>query len=202
MSSLSALTSSSSVNPFQQIRQDFQALGTALQSGNLSGAQSAMSGLQQAQQSLPLPPSSIVSLQGANSSTGSSAVASGMATLASDLQFGNLSAAQSVYQQIQSQMQSAQGAGHHGGHGGHHGGGIGALLGASSSSSSSSGTSSGSVLDSLLNSLSTSSSVSGSISSTGSTSPLQTAFAQLIQSLQNVESALGNPSGSSINVSA
>jgi len=132
VSSASASTGSQTVNPFRQLRQDFQALGSALQSGNLGAAQSAMSSLQQAQQSLPAPPSTMVSLQGG---TGSGSIGGEMSTLAADLQSGNLSAAQSAYQQIQSQMQQAQGAAHHGGHGGHHGGGLGALLGASASSS-------------------------------------------------------------------
>jgi hypothetical protein len=87
-------------NPFQEIKQDFQQLASALQSGDLSGAQSAYSAIQQ--------------VLGANSSSASNSSSSGPNTLQTDfaalgqaLQSGDLSTAQSAFSQLQSDSQAA-----------------------------------------------------------------------------------------------
>jgi DNA-binding FadR family transcriptional regulator len=92
-------------NPFQEIKQDFQQLASALQSGDLSGAQSAYSNIQQ--------------LLGANSGSSASTTSSnGPSTLQNDfaalgqaLQSGDLSTAQSAFSQLQSDFQAARQSG-------------------------------------------------------------------------------------------
>jgi hypothetical protein len=88
-------------NPFQEIKQDFQQLASALQSGDLSGAQSAYSAIQQ--------------VLGANSGSTSNSSSSGPNTLQTDfaalgqaLQSGDLSTAQSAFSQLQSDSQAAR----------------------------------------------------------------------------------------------
>ena len=103
----------------QQRKQDFSQLASALQSGDLTGAQSAFSALQS------------LTSQGQNStvnSTGSSSTASNsgntisndFATLGQALQSGNIASAQSAFAQLQTDMQTQQSSGHHHHH--HHGG--------------------------------------------------------------------------------
>jgi hypothetical protein len=112
----------------QQRKQDFSQLASALQSGDLAGAQSAFSALQS------------LTSQGQNStvnSTGTSSTASNsgntisndFATLGQALQSGNIASAQSAFAQLQTDMQTQQSSGHHHHH--HHGG-----AGANSSSES------------------------------------------------------------------
>src|SRR5277367_1205454 len=86
-------------NPFHEIKQDFQQLASALQSGDLSDAQSAYSAIQQ--------------VLGANSGSTSNASSSGPNTLQTDfaalgqaLQSGDLSTAQSAFSQLQSDFQA------------------------------------------------------------------------------------------------
>jgi len=90
---------------FQQFQQDFQQLGQALRSGNLSAAQSDFAKLQQLN---PQPASSA-------QTSSNNPVAQGFNTLAQDLQNGNLTAAQQQFATIQQdfQNQSAQGAHEH-----------------------------------------------------------------------------------------
>jgi len=82
-------------NPYAQVKQDFQNLGKALQSGNLSDAQQAFATLQQDS------PSS-------GQSKGSSNTA--MHDLGNALQSGDLSGAQQAFAQIQN---AGKGHGHH-----------------------------------------------------------------------------------------
>lgn len=112
--------SSSQTNPhnkFQQIKQDFQHLGSDLSSGNLSQAQSDFSALQQ------LLPSSQQNSTASSATTAASAqttnpLLAAVNQLGQDLQSGNLSAAQADFATVQQDVQQAapqQGAGgtHH-----------------------------------------------------------------------------------------
>jgi outer membrane protein assembly factor BamD (BamD/ComL family) len=107
-------------NRMQQIQQEFQQLGSDLQSGNLSAAESDYTTLEQ------LVPqnntSSTSSLTSTSSSQSSNPLEQAFSQLGQDLQSGNLSAAQQDYENIrqdmQSQTQQAQGHGHHHHHGG------------------------------------------------------------------------------------
>jgi hypothetical protein len=91
----------------QSFQKEFQQLGQALQSGNLSAAQTDFATLQQ------LSPS-------ANTASSSNPIAQAFSQLGKDLQSGNLSSAQQDFSNIQQDLQSqgAQGHHHH-----HHGGG-------------------------------------------------------------------------------
>src|SRR5271156_2024695 len=81
-------------NPFQEIKQDFNQLASALQSGDLSGAQSAYSNIQQLFQANPgASPSNATS-------NGSNTVQSDFAALGQALQSGDLSQAQSAFSQL------------------------------------------------------------------------------------------------------
>jgi outer membrane protein assembly factor BamD (BamD/ComL family) len=112
-------SNSQALSPQQQFQKEFQRLGQALQSGNLSAAQSDFATLQQTSSS----PS-------ASAST-SSPIAQAFSQLGKDLQSGNLSAAQQDFSKIQQDTQSQSPQTHHHHH--HHGGGGG---GGSSSSQS------------------------------------------------------------------
>jgi hypothetical protein len=92
-----------SQNPWAQAQSQFQQLGQALSSGNLSAAQAAFSALQQ---NAPQGGQSSQNAQG-------SSAQSPMAALSQALQSGNLSAAQQAF----SQIQQAQGQHHHHHHG-------------------------------------------------------------------------------------
>lgn len=85
-------------DPFKQIKQDFDQLAKALQSGDLSAAQSAFSKLQQLQQNGPG--------QGASNSSGFDAIQSDFSTLGQDLQSGDLSQAQTDFAKLQSDLKS------------------------------------------------------------------------------------------------
>ena len=98
----------------QQFRQEFQQLGQALQSGNLSAAQADFATLQQNSPSAS-----------STAAAGSGSAAQAFSQLGKDLQSGNLSAAQQDFSNIQqnTQSQSTQAHGHHHHHGGGGGGG-------------------------------------------------------------------------------
>jgi hypothetical protein len=102
--SISALSSnlvndlSQQQNPFRQIRQDFNQLASALQSGDLSGAQSAFSSLQQLLQGR----------QSNASSNGPSTIQTDFASLGQALQSGDLNQAQNVFSQLQKDLQAAR----------------------------------------------------------------------------------------------
>jgi thioredoxin-like negative regulator of GroEL len=99
---IAAISSASSVPPpVDSFRQTFGQLVNALQSGNLTAAQSAYSSLTQA--------------GGGNSN---SPFAAALQQIGDALQSGDLGKAQQALAQLQQQLQSARGAHHHGGH--HH----------------------------------------------------------------------------------
>jgi outer membrane protein assembly factor BamD (BamD/ComL family) len=114
---------------FQQIQQEFQQLGKDLQAGNLTAAESDFVTLQQ-----DLPQSSVASASQTTTAPASSSqtsqastqtsdpIAQAFAQLASDLQAGNLTAAQKDYSTLQQDFQSAATKGSEGaeGHFGHH----------------------------------------------------------------------------------
>jgi len=85
-------------NPFKEVRQDFEQLAGALQSGDLSGAQSAYSSIQQ--------------LLAANTSLSSSSspntLQSDFAALGQALSSGSLTQAQSAFSQLKSDFQAAR----------------------------------------------------------------------------------------------
>jgi outer membrane protein assembly factor BamD (BamD/ComL family) len=88
-------------NPFRQIKQDYNQLAGALQSGNLSDAQSAYASIQQlvaAQQN---------SSNSNTSSGASNTIQTDFAALGQALQAGSLNQAQSAFSQLQSDLQSA-----------------------------------------------------------------------------------------------
>lgn len=103
--SISALSSSlitdlsQQQNPFKEIRQDFKQLASALQSGDLSGAQSAYANIQQVLQAN----------QGtATGSSGSNTLQNDFAAVGQALQSGDLSQAQSAFSQLQSDFQAGR----------------------------------------------------------------------------------------------
>ncbi len=107
---------SSTFNPYQLgtpaniYQQNFQKLGQDLQSGNLSSAQSDFATLQQAFAQ----PSTTSGTAAATTSTATSnPITQAFNQLASDLQSGNLAAAQKDYSTLQQDLQSQSGAGHH-----------------------------------------------------------------------------------------
>lgn len=104
----------------QEMRQEFQQLGSDLQSGNLSAAQSDFATLTQLDPNLTSSSStsSTSSAAAATSSTANNPMQQAFAQLAKDLQSGNLSAAQQDFTAIQQAMQSASAA--HGHHHHHH----------------------------------------------------------------------------------
>jgi hypothetical protein len=109
--SISGVTSASSsyVNPYAQVKQDFKSLGTALQSGNLSDAQQAFAALQQDNPN-------IGQSQGGSTQGGQNSSQANQAfqNLSSALQSGDLSGAQQAFAQLQQGMQGAgKGHGHH-----------------------------------------------------------------------------------------
>lgn len=98
---------------FQQRRSDFQALSSALKSGDLSSAQSAFSAL----------------TADAPANGGNSKIADAFKAVGQALQSGDVAGAQKAFASLQSTLQGAHGHHHH-----HHGGGASASGGASSSS--------------------------------------------------------------------
>ena len=95
----------------RQRRQDFQNLATALQSGDLSGAQQAYSDL------TTLMPSTSTSASSQPASTGVNAIQKDISALGQALASGNLTEAQKDFSQMKTDMQSA---GIRGGHHHHH----------------------------------------------------------------------------------
>jgi hypothetical protein len=101
---LSDLSQQHRQNPFQQIQQDFSQLASALQSGDLTDAQSAYSNIQQLLGSNQNQNSS-------NSNTGSNGanpIQNDFAALGQALQSGDLTQAQSAFSQLQSDVQASQ----------------------------------------------------------------------------------------------
>jgi len=171
----------------QQFQQDFQQLGQALQSGNLSAAQSDFATLQQ------------LAPQGQSSSAASaqagSPIAQQFSQLSQDLQSGNISAAQQAYTTIQQNFQNQQ-TGQTQTHHHHHRGGGG---GSTSSASSISDASQGSAISQLFSQL-------GSDSQTGDIATAQQTYATLQQDFQQYadggSSAQGSSQSSGVSVNA
>jgi outer membrane protein assembly factor BamD (BamD/ComL family) len=123
-----AFQPTSGQNKFQQIQQDFQQLGQDLQAGNLTQAQTVFSSLTQllpAQfQTNSANSTNSTNSTGSTTQSGSQTsnpVSQALSQLGSDLQSGNLSAAQSDFSTLQQDLQNAQsthGFHHHHGHGG------------------------------------------------------------------------------------
>jgi len=148
---LSDLSQQRRQNPLQQIQQDFNQLASALQSGDLTDAQSAYSNIQQLLGG---------NQTSSNSNTGSNSsnpIQNDFAALGQALSSGNLSQAQSAFSQLQSDGQTAQQStasqaqslaqalraaveGHHHHHG-HHGGGEGSTSQSSTPITSTTGSS-------------------------------------------------------------
>jgi Skp family chaperone for outer membrane proteins len=89
-------------NPFQEIKQDFSQLASALQSGNLTDAQSAYSNIQQ------LLGGNQSSSNSSTGSNGSNPIQNDFAALGQALQSGDLTQAQSAFSQLQTDVQSAR----------------------------------------------------------------------------------------------
>jgi ribosomal protein S20 len=143
---VSSVSASPSPNPytidstsgFKPQIQDFKALQSALQSGDLSGAQSAFASLQKAMQNKS-------QAAGANNpSSQNSQLGNDMQSLQSALQGGDLSAAQKAFASLQQDMKSAsQAAGTGRAHRHHHHQGGGVQAASSTSTTSTTGTTSG-----------------------------------------------------------
>ncbi|HKM47059.1 MAG TPA: hypothetical protein VJX69_05705 [Terriglobales bacterium] len=107
---------SSAFNPYQLgtptslQQQDFQQLGKDLQSGNLSSAQSDFAILQQA---FSQPSTASGTAVATTFTATSSPITQAFNQLSSDLQSGNLTAAQKDYSTLQQDLQSPGGVGHH-----------------------------------------------------------------------------------------
>ncbi|MGO9127508.1 MAG: hypothetical protein ACLP6G_21805 [Terriglobales bacterium] len=112
-SSLFSSNSQAVISPQQQFQQEFQQLGQALQSGNLSAAQSDFATLQQNSPS--------TSATASTSASSSNPIAQAFSQLGKDLQSGNISAAQQDFSNLQQDVQSQGTQAHHHHH--HHGGG-------------------------------------------------------------------------------
>jgi outer membrane protein assembly factor BamD (BamD/ComL family) len=120
-----AFSPTTAQNKFQQIQQDFQQLGQDLQSGNLTQAQTVFSSLTQL---LPAQfQTNSTNSTGSTTQSGSQTsnpVSQALSQLGSDLQSGNLSAAQSDFSTLQQDLQNGQstqgtqGFHHHRQHGG------------------------------------------------------------------------------------
>ena len=119
--SISAILNRAS-NPYQfasnPLRQQFKQLGQALQSGNLSSAQSDFESLRQA---FSQPATASGSALGA--SAASSPLSQAFSQLASDLQSDNLAAAQKDISTVQQDAKNLNGSFSRFGHHHHHGGG-------------------------------------------------------------------------------
>lgn len=94
---------------FQQIQQQFSALGNALSTGNLQGAQTAFASLQALQ---PQPNGQSTSPATSNSQTPQNGFQSALASLGQSLSTGDLSGAQKAFSQLQS-LAKTQHKGHH-----------------------------------------------------------------------------------------
>ena len=172
----------------QQIQQDFQQLGTDLQSGNLSAAQSDYATLQQA-----LPQNN------ANAQTqttqNANPIQQAFAQLSQALQSGNLNAAQQDYATIQQDVQNQPAPAHH--H--HHHGGGGANSASSATSATSATSADGTTTSASSNTAgdSTNSSVTslfselGSALQSGNLSTAQQAYTSLVQDFQQYAQQAG-----------
>jgi hypothetical protein len=120
---------SSGVQPASQLSSDFASMISSIQSGSISGAQTALSALQQDQAALGT--SSTTGISTAPAGTIKSALGQDMASLIQAVQSGNLSGAQQELTQLQSDA-STLGGGHHHHH--HHAAPVGRTTTASTAS--------------------------------------------------------------------
>jgi len=126
----------------QKLKQEFQQLGSDLQAGNLSAAQADFATLQQSAPQNNTQSNTENGAQNGSTASGQNTnpLVKAFQQLATDLQSGNLSAAQADFSTLQQDVQSqvSQGGGHHGHHR-HHGGGAESSTAASSDNSNSIG---------------------------------------------------------------
>ena len=113
MSTISGVSSSTHTyqSGINQFVQDFQAIGTALQSGNLASAQGALNSFQQYLQANS-PASSAQSPSSAQPFGKNGQANNDYQNLVSALQSGNLTSAQQAYSSLQTDLK-AVGKGHH-----------------------------------------------------------------------------------------
>ena len=104
-----------SQNNFSQVRQGFKNLASALQSGDLTGAQQAFAALQQL---LP-DPSASNQTQTGQSGSGQNQFATDLNAVGQALKNGDVSGAKKAFATLEQDMQSVQGHRHHHRH--HHG---------------------------------------------------------------------------------
>jgi hypothetical protein len=105
----------SPTNGGNSFRADFSQLADALNSGDLSGAQSAFSALQQLQPGRfgAASSSGTTGTNGQNATGASNPISTDIATLSKALQSGDLSAAQTAFQKLQQDMSAAHQGHHH-----------------------------------------------------------------------------------------
>ena len=92
----------------QQVQQDYAQLASALQSGDLSKAQSAFASLQQELKSQGTSTTQAGTQSSTNSSNGSDTIANDFNAIGKALSSGNLSQAQSAFSQLQTDIRSVQ----------------------------------------------------------------------------------------------
>ena len=161
----------------KQCKQDFQALGQALQSGNLSGAQQAFAGLQQL---LPNVSSSDSQKQTLPPLMGAGSIGTDLSALTQAIQSGNQADAQTDLAKLTQDLQSVGGKGRHHHH--HHASATAqdpTTAGSDSSASASSGTTQS--------------------TATGSNTSINSGISQYLALLEKFQS---QTAGSSLNLSA
>lgn len=178
--SISGIASDPTVNqnyassPFQQVRKDFAALKSSLNSGDLSGAQNAFATLTQDLQS-------VTQAQTGQQTGTNSTIDNDLSVIGAALQKGDITGAQNAFQTLQKDMQQmrqaqggqqARGAQHHRHH--HHG---------------------GSAQNSTSNPFTDLSAI-GSALQSNDLSGAQNVFATLMKDLQNSLATVGNGSAS------
>jgi hypothetical protein len=162
VSSISGIDTSAAQAALKQRMEDFKALGQALQSGDLKGAQSAFQALENDIQQ------SQAAMQSSSAAGQNNPIAQDMNTIQQALQSGNLDAAKQAFQDLQQRL-----AAHHGHHHHHH-----AAAATSGTADNDAGTSISQLLQSLGNAL-----------NSGNTSAAQQAFTNLQNTLQQAAPA-------------
>ncbi len=95
-------------NPVQEVRQDYAELAKALQSGDLTTAQSAFTALQQELQTQTGSSTSSTASSTTASATSSDPISNDLSALGQALSSGNLTQAQSAFAQLQTDIRTAQ----------------------------------------------------------------------------------------------
>jgi hypothetical protein len=174
-----SISSISSNSWKQQLQQDCQSLSGALQSGSLSGAQSAFSALMQLLPNSSSPVNSQTQTTAtpsvSSSSNGTSSINNDLSALGQAIQSGNLTGAQNDFTQLTQDMQKIGGGHHH-----HHH----KISASSENITTASATGSTTSTNSIANDLAALSQAlqSGNLSTAGSV------FSQLTQDLQTINS--------------